>query len=330
MESLSIERIGQVRGFAGSISRLIIQYEDESDAPSTMVVKLSSVDPDIRRYASEDGMYRRETMYYRELAGESGIPVPDCYFADLDPGSGDFVLLLEDLTGLQEGDEIAGCSLQQAELVVRTLARLHARWWNDRRVAGLSWLTGPADHSKQFNRLENLYLDAWNRATDTLAAIYPPTTFAIAERFGPGLAAVLHTSTVGDQTLNHGDCHLGNMFFRDDQVVFTDWQNIMVTGPGLDLAYFIQGSLPVETRRTHEQDLLALYNSTLAKNGVTNYPPGKLFEDYRRDLLRTLIPSVLSVANLDMNAPESRELVETIGGRMIAIADWNCGDLIPV
>jgi hypothetical protein len=54
-----------------------------------------------------------------------------------------------------------------------------------------------------------------------------------------------------------------------------------------------------------------------------------LIEDYRRGLLRTLIPSVLSVANLDMETPQSRELVQTIGSRMIGIADWDCDDLIP-
>ena len=99
MESLTVERIGQGRGFAGSIHRLTIRYSADTEAPPTIVVKSPSANLEIRDYAIRDGMYRRETMFYRELATESGIPVPDCYFSDLDPESGDFVLLLEDLTG---------------------------------------------------------------------------------------------------------------------------------------------------------------------------------------------------------------------------------------
>jgi len=329
VNSVTAERIGQGRGFAGTIRRLSVSYAGDSEAPPTIVAKSPSAAPEIRDYAVRDGMYRRETMFYRELATESGIPVPDCYFADLDPDSGDFVLLLEDLAALEEGDEIGGCSLEQAALVVRSLARLHARWWTDERVAGLDWLRGDGDTSSGPITLQTLYQDAWKRATDTLADIYPPELFVIAELFGPGLASVLQVATTGNQTLNHGDCHLGNLFFGDDNVVFTDWQNVVVTSPALDIAYFIQGSLPVEMRRAHERELLVIYLSTLRENGVAGYSYDQLIEDYRRGLLRTLIPSVLSIANLDMEAPESRELVQTIGARMIGIADWDCGDLIP-
>ena len=329
VESLTLERIGEGRGFAGSIRRLNINYSGDSELPPTIVAKSPSADLTIRDYAIRDGMYQRETMFYRELACESGIPVPDCYLSDLDPDCGDFVLLLEDLTALEEGDEITGCSLTQAALVVRSLARLHARWWNDGRVAGLDWLRGDADTPKGTNTLQARYQDAWGRATDTLADIYAPEVFIIADKLGGGLSAVLEASASGNQTLNHGDCHLGNLFFWDDEVVFTDWQNVMVTSPALDIAYFIQGSLPVETRRKHERELLDTYLSTLRENGVTGYSPDQLIEDYRRGLLRTLIPSILSVAHLDMETLESRELVQTIGGRMIGIADWDCDDLIP-
>jgi len=328
VQAVSVELIGQGRGFAGSIVRLTVRYAGDTDAPSTMVSKLPSIDPEIRRYAVKDGMYRRETMFYRELAQDSTIIVPDCYYAEHDSVTGDFVLLLEDLTDLQEGNEIVGCSLDQARSVVQSLAQLHATWWNSKQLSRHSWLPGTGDSSASFSALQDRYREAWNRAADTLALIFPRSTFAIAERFGRGLASVLQAAATGDQTLNHGDTHLGNLFFRDNEVVFTDWQNVMATSPTLDVAYFIQGSLPVEGRRTHERALLDLYASTLEANGVTNYTSDNLIEDYRRGLLRTLVPSVLSVANLDMDSPETRELVQTIGARMIAIADWDCGDLI--
>jgi hypothetical protein len=329
VSNVAFRTIGQGRGFAGSIGLLSVNYTDDTDAPSNMVAKFPSADPEIRRYAINDGMYRRETMFYRELAQDSAIAIPDCYYAEHDPDTGDFVLLLEDLTDLQEGDEIAGCSIDQARSVVQSLAQLHATWWNSEQLTRLDWLPGTGSSSASFTALQDRYQDAWNRATDTLALIYPRPTFDIAERFGQGLISVLQAAATRNQTLNHGDTHLGNLFFRDNEVVFTDWQNVMVTSPALDIAYFIQGSLPVDIRRTHERTLLDLYASTLEANGVTGYTSNNLREDYRRGLLRALIPSVLSVANLDMDSPESRELVQAIGARMIAIADWDCADLIP-
>jgi len=326
VESVSVEEIGHGRGFAGSIGRLTVAYTDDSAAPSTLVVKLSSVDPQVRRYAIDDGMYRRETMFYRELAAESGVPVPHCYLAELDRDSGDFVLLLEDLTGLREGDEIAGCSVDDAMLTMRYLARLHAAWWNNPRAAGQEWLLPDTDSSIS---LQRRYLSAWSTAADSLASIFPADVFVIAERLGPQLAAFLEASNDGDRTLNHGDCHLGNLFFRDDGIVLIDWQNVMITSPALDTAYFIQGSLPVETRRADEAQLLDAYRDTLLDQGVAEYSKDRLIQDYRRGLLRTLIVSVLSVANLGMEGPETRQLVQTIGQRMIGIADWDCGSLIP-
>lgn len=325
--SLSVEPTGN--GYASSLGRLTVSYAVDADTPSTLIAKLQSTDPDIRQYTIDDGMYRRETRFYQEFAADSGISVPNCYYAELDENSGDFVLLLEDLGGLEEGDEMAGCSLEQASTVVQSLARLHACWWNDPQIAALDWLTGAEPPSSTASRLQNLYLGAWNKTSDTLAEIYPEATFTIAEQLGPNLASVLQAAATRNLTLNHGDAHLGNMFFRDDEVALVDWQNVMVTSPALDIAYFIQGSLPVDARRSNERQLLDIYRTTLNENGVTDYSPDQLIEDYRRGLLRTLIPSVLSMANLDMEAPESRELVETIGARMIGIADWDCGALIP-
>jgi len=327
VDSLIVEPTGN--GYTGSLGRLTVSYPRDSATPATLIAKLPSTDSQIRRYAIDDGMYRRETRFYQELAADSSISVPDCYHAEFDNDSGEFVLLLEDLVGLEEGDELAGCSLEQAANVVQSLARLHAARWNDHRVSTLQWLVGPDSPSSTATGLQNIYVDAWQKTSNTLAEIYPAETYKIADRLGPGLASVLRTAETGNQALNHGDAHLGNTFFRGDEAVFVDWQNVMVTSPALDIAYFVQGSLPVETRRANERDLLDIYMDTLAENGVTGYRQDQLIQDYRRGLLRTLIPSVLSMANLDMTAPESRDLVETIGARMIGIADWDCGALIP-
>lgn len=44
-----------------------------------------------------------EIRFYRELAGRAGVPAPRCYHAELDPATGVFALVLEDL-----GDRVPG------------------------------------------------------------------------------------------------------------------------------------------------------------------------------------------------------------------------------
>ena len=336
VEKVEFERIGEGRGFIGVVARGDVSYQggqaESRHAPATLIAKLVSADPAIHERMNRYGGYERETLFYKELAAESGIPLPECYYGRFDSKSGLSVLLLEDLSGLREGDEITGCTPNEAVSVAQYLARLHARWWNDQRLRGLDWLIKPPSPERAVRSQEE-YRAAWNQSADRLAEIFPSEVFAIAERFGRKLAEYLISSAPRDVTLNHGDCHLGNTFFRDDVnqegVVLIDWQAAGVRRPASDLAYFLQGSLVIDDRRKHEESLLSCYRESLAEGGVTGYTRDALVGDYRRGLLMSLLESVFAVANLDMDDARDGALLKTIGARMIGIADWECGDLIP-
>ena len=51
--------------------------------------------------------------------------------AEIEPTSGDFVLLLEDLGHLRIGDQVEGCSLEEARAVLRALAGLWSPYLQD-------------------------------------------------------------------------------------------------------------------------------------------------------------------------------------------------------
>ena len=239
VEKVEFERIGEGRGFIGVVARATVSYQggraDSRNAPSTLIAKLVSADPATHERMNRHGGYERETLFYEKLAPESGIPLPECYYGRFDSESGLSVLLLEDLNGLREGDEITGCTRDEAMIVTENLARLHARWWNDQRLRGYRWLIQPSTPERAL-RSQDGYLAAWNQSEDRLAEIFPPEVFAVAERFGRKMAEYLVSAPPRDVTLNHGDCHLGNLFFRDaanqNGVVLIDWQNAGVRRPG--------------------------------------------------------------------------------------------------
>ena len=60
------------------------------------------------------------------------IAHPACHFAEHDPETQDTVLLLEDVSARGRLlDQVAGCSLADARPAIRTLAKLHACFWDD-------------------------------------------------------------------------------------------------------------------------------------------------------------------------------------------------------
>ena len=119
------ERIGT--GQMSESRRVTIGYAPGPDGgPATVVLKTAAADENSRAAGVGLGVYDREVRFYRELAERVGGPLPACHFAAIDPAEGWFTLLLEDVSPAVQGDQIAGCSVEQARLAMHELARLHA------------------------------------------------------------------------------------------------------------------------------------------------------------------------------------------------------------
>ena len=93
-------------GHYGQIYRLKLTYDSpESVGPRTMIAKFSSGNPDMRQRPNTRASYEREVRFYQEAAQESPLPVPACYYADVDIESGthlDFRKLLKSKSFLKE------------------------------------------------------------------------------------------------------------------------------------------------------------------------------------------------------------------------------------
>ena len=99
------------KGFYGQIARLKLTYDPpETDGPRTMIAKFSSSNPGMRQRPNTQPSYEREVRFYQNMAKESLVPVPTCYYADVNTESGWHVLLLEDLAPARSGSRTEGCS----------------------------------------------------------------------------------------------------------------------------------------------------------------------------------------------------------------------------
>ena len=138
--SYKTKPLGEDQGFRSQIARVNLDYDlRESNAPQSLIAKFSSATPEMRERAIP--IYKNEVLFYQQLAHQTDLPTPTCYYSDIDTETGMHVLLLEDLAPAHSGSRVAGCSIEQAELAIRHIANFHASWWEKPQLEELTWLT---------------------------------------------------------------------------------------------------------------------------------------------------------------------------------------------
>ena len=270
------EPIAGVVGMLGEIGRLRLRYRDApAGAPRTLIVKSPIEAPVNRQLAVGMKLYEREVRFYQQVAPSVSWRLPRCLAAEMDPATGDFVLLLEDLVDLQVGDQILGATIEQAEIAVDALADLHARWWDapELRAGGtLDWIP---TLDAAINRSGYDYVRAsWEPFVAHYGERIGPAGVAFGEAMLGNLDELLRRAGEGPLTIVHNDFRLDNLFFdagepgRVGGFAAVDWQLMSAASGAHDLAYFLNGSLSLAARRACEATLVERYLARLESAGV--------------------------------------------------------------
>ena len=213
--------------------------------------------------------------------------------AEVEPETGWFTLLLQDIAGAAQGDQIAACAPEVAAAVLEEMAGLHAPCWEDPDLAGRAWLNRATPESDGFLAalVGSLLPGFLERYEDSLA----PEHRDVCRLFAEHLPAYLRLHT-GPRTASHGDFRLDNLLFQagNPRPVVVDWQTTAWAGASLDVAYFIGGCLSTEDRRAHEPDLLAHYHDALRRGGVSDYSLEQLRADTRLDTFGGVLMAIVA------------------------------------
>ncbi len=291
VREVAATRIGD--GLVGMNLRL--RLDADPALPSTLVAKLPSPDPTSRATGIALRNYEREVAFYQHLARTLDVRVPHCHHAWWDAASGDFVLLLEDLAPAAQGDQLTGCSLDQARTAVVELARLHGPRWADPALDEHEWLSrrrGPED-AAQLAGLWALLLPGF---LGTYARHLDADQVGVVERFGDRLVDWVEGRS-GAATVTHGDYRLDNLLFATPAggppVAVVDWQS-PGHGPSTgDLSYFLGAGLLPDERRREERGLVDEYAAALEAYGI-HVDGADLWHRYRRDAYSGVIMSVIA------------------------------------
>jgi hypothetical protein len=293
IESFHIESIGT--GQMSETRRVLIDYDPRADGgPATVVLKTASENENSRAAGVGLGIYEREVCFYRDLAPRVGGPLAGCHLAAIEPREGWFTLLLEDVAPAVQGEQIAGCSVEQARLAIHELAKLHAPLFADSQLGATPWL----NQANVLNQaLMTQLLPAFIERHGERVA---PEHQEVCRRFVASL-----DGWVADRRpplgLVHGDYRLDNMLFGGEAAprpfVAVDWQTVSWGPVMTDVAYFLGGSLQLEDRRKHEQALVREYFQALHACGVRGFEWEDCWMGYRRQsflgILMTVGPAML-------------------------------------
>jgi hypothetical protein len=321
-------------GLFGTVERLVPEYDrPDAGGPASLIVKIPVAEEGPRSIGLALRLYERETRFYRDLAGRVPLATPRCYTAAMAPEGGRFVLLLEDLSGRRLGDQIAGWSVDEAEIAVAQLAKLHATTWNERALDKCDWLPA-ANAPDLMGMVQGGYQQCWAPFAANFGDRLPAPLLKAGEALATTLPALLGTLTEPPRTLVHGDYRMDNMIFgvkpQDPPFSIIDWQLVARARGVFDFAYFMaQGGDPIR-RKDNEMRLLEAYHGLLAEGGVAGYSFDECLHDYRASILYGLVYIVISVGLLENADERMQHLFGTALERTIrAIDDLDATELMP-
>ncbi|HTY28518.1 MAG TPA: aminoglycoside phosphotransferase family protein [Mycobacterium sp.] len=324
VETVEVSPVGT--GQTGATFRVTATYATNPNAlPDTFILKLPSGDDAVRDRVSLG--YRSECAFYQSVADRVTIPIPECFGCEITDEGASYALLLADQAPAVQGDQIAGCGVEQARLAVRALAGLHGPTWCDPHwqsfeglamsVSGEDAIRGMGEVAKMaaditVDKLKGKLSDADAETLVAAMGLVTPWLLNAPERFA----------------LLHGDYRLDNLLFDGDRVAVVDWQTLGVGLPGRDLAYFTGTSLEPDLRAAVERDLVADYHQALQEQGVSDYNLSTCWHDYRLGMIQVPLISALGCAFSIETERGDDMMAAMLRRRCQAIRDLDTLDLI--
>jgi hypothetical protein len=315
-------------GQIGDCARFVLDYASAApDAPKSIVGKFPSSGEQSRATGKMLFNYYREVKFYQLLKENAGISTPHCYFTDMNEETHDFVLMMEDLAPAEQGDQLQGATLDQTKLVISEAAKLHAAYWNDDSLDNQFWIQETSNAPDIIP--PELFGQLWHGFIERYGDRVTPQARKIGGALSPNMEAYAEMRA-GPRCLIHTDFRPDNMLFSTPAggkpITVVDWQSFAYGPAASDIGYFIAGALDVETRRSHEKDLLELYASQLAANGAGDYASDMLKQHYVIGAYQHFMTAYFAAMMVTQTERGDNMFFRMLDGAVDLISDHNASD----
>lgn len=275
----------ELEAFGGGVMTNMVQaklsYSGASDAPASVLVKYPSDDEGNFGIAQIMGLYELEVRFYQDIAPRlPNMSIPKCYSAELEDNTGRFTLTLEDRSATSKsGSMLSTITKEECSAALNELVNFQAPLWNSLALTEFDWLYNPARTYGVFDAIPAGLAPFLERFGHALS----PEHVKLFESVLP-LAGKWVRSWRAPTVLQHGEFRAGNVLFGTTAdappVTVIDFQTVRVGPPGVDLAYFMGGSMPTEDRRKIEPDVIREYHHRLVNAGVEGFDWDACWKSY--------------------------------------------------
>lgn len=189
---------------------------------------------------------------------------------------GRYVVAFEDIAqdDVELYDIDSAAPVEHVEGVIDVLAKLHGRYWQSPRFStDLSWLNCHSERTG-ISVLKRIYSWSGDKFFKQDRDV-PESMRRLTHLFTKNQDVLEKVWDSMPRTLTHGDCHLGNSYYTRSSGTsgIYDWQAVHLMHGIRDFAYFMVTSVPVDTRRQHEESLMRRYVDGLGAAGVGDEAP---------------------------------------------------------
>lgn len=326
---VAMEQVGDGTGMMAELSKLLLSYEGQTDAPSSLIAKYASQNATNREVAQQFNLYERETRFASELDPQTSARTPQTFFSGVDEDR--FLILMQDMTDYQVGSQVEGADLRQTELAIDELAKLHAAFWD--RTAELDWIPAAAD-SYHAAALQAMAVDGVGNLADRFGDFLADEMKQCGGEFQAAIPEMQQWLVEEPTTLVHGDYRMENLLYgcQPDHhpLAILDWQGPLRARGMMDVALFLGHSTRTDVRREHEQTLLQRYQQGLEQQGIEPRDFSALWEEYRRTVMYNWIYVVSVAGGLDTSNEKAFAWMSQMVARQSAISkDLEVFELMP-
>jgi Phosphotransferase enzyme family len=268
-------------GVMTSMVRARLRYSNANNAPSSVLIKYPSEDEGNLGIAQLMGLYELEVRFYKDVAPLlPELTTPTCYYAELDEETGRFALVLEDLSfNTKSGAMMNTVTADECSSVFGELVKFQAPLWNSPALSRFDWLYSPARTLAIFDAIPAglaPFLERFGNALDPDYVNLFESVLPVADQWARSWQA--------PKVLQHGEFRSGNILYGAatgaPPVTVIDFQTVRVGPPGIDPAYFMGASMPVEQRRVIEPGLIREYHQRLVSAGVEGFDWDACWKSY--------------------------------------------------
>lgn len=323
VSEVSRATIGEGVGMMSGLSRLDISYRSGT-GPASLIAKTPAPVAANLGVAQAFNLYKREVLFYRDLAARTTARTPDIVYADIDDDGVGFLLLMEDLAHLRLGDQVQGCDLDQAIAGVEWMGRHHASFWGRTDDPDLAFLPLVAP-SYSSDALTQGFAMGWEPMLEAFGDVIPERYRALHDLYVAAQPALFAWMATPPLTVAHGDFRMDNLFFDStpgsDPLLALDWQGALLGRGSQDLAYFLTGSVQRDVRAAHERELVARWHARLCAEGVTGFSAADAWDDYRRAVAFVWTIAVVIAGTLDRTNERAHEWMSVMLQRSVDAMD---------